>query len=149
MDELTLAIGALPIIGGVLGLGSLINSIRQGNRAEDLQQEALDIQRSLFQQGAPLRRLTTDRLLAMLGQPAVDPNAPDLTAAFQDPTNPFSRPLPRVGERNLVQEGTPQPAPITTPPPPTDTGGALPVPGVRLPRLRGGARDNRRDRELF
>lgn len=146
-----MAFPLIPVIGGALGLGSLINSIRQGNQAQGLQEEALDIQRGLFQQGAPLRRLTTDRLLAMLrDSPGIDPRAPSLDLAFQDPTNPFSRPLPRVSDVNRVQPaqggGAAQPV---TPPPPTDIGGALPLPGVRLPRFRGGGGQRDRDREFM
>lgn len=69
-------------IGGAIL--NAINSSRQSGQADQLQQEALDLARADFNSRGPAREAFLNGVL----QPM--PEAPDLSAVFADPSNPFS-----------------------------------------------------------
>ena len=84
------AVAALPLVAAGLGAANLVSGLFQGNKANKLRGEALDLKREDFRSREPLRAIALGRLQGLLGGPA-----PDLDAAFADPTNAFSAPVPR------------------------------------------------------
>ena len=84
----------LPIAAGVAGLGA-INSARQQGKANDLSDQAIQLALQDRADRAPLRNAFIQNVTRPIA------SAPDLSAAFADPSNPFAGPvdLPRVGSQ--------------------------------------------------
>lgn len=78
------AIAFLPIALGAGALLSGASSIIQGNRANKLQKRALSLEEQDWRSREPARQAALQRLLGPM------PTAPDLSAGFQDPGNPFA-----------------------------------------------------------
>jgi hypothetical protein len=95
--------------GGLAGLQAY-NSAKASGRAGKYQQQALDQANARYAEGAPLRAMGRARIL--------NPQRPDLTSVYNDPTNAFSAPA------------------TTAPAAPVSTAPALPR--RRLLPIRGG-----------
>lgn len=76
-DPLTIAAIGAAVLNG-------LNSSRQAGQADELQQEALDLARRDFNSRGPAREAFLNGVLQPL------PEAPDLSAVFADPSNPFA-----------------------------------------------------------
>lgn len=82
--DAALAIPILPIIlGGAAALNAISGAV-QGHRANQLQRRGLSLAEQDFASRAPARDAALARLLGPM------PTAPDLSAGFADPGNPFA-----------------------------------------------------------
>lgn len=82
--------------GGLAGLQAY-NSAKASGRAGKYQQAAIDQANARYAEGAPLRAMGRARIL--------NPQRPDLTSTYNDPTNAFSAPVttaPAMSRRRLL-----------------------------------------------
>jgi hypothetical protein len=85
--------------GGLAGLQAY-NSAKASGRAGKYQDAALAQAQARYAEGAPLRAMGRARIL--------NPQRPDLTSVYNDPTNAFSAPVttaPALPRRRLLQTG--------------------------------------------
>ena len=106
---------AIPIAAAAF---SALSSARQQGQSNDLEREALNLARQQYADRQPLRQAFTQGALSPIA------DAPDLSAVFADPSNPFytGGALPQVGSQ-LDFSNIPG-GPAGPPPPP----GTLPTP---------------------
>lgn len=80
--------GAGKLLPVALGAGAAIEGVNAQKKANELQQEGLNMARDDYKSRGQFRDAATPRLL--------NPSRPDLSA-FADPGNPYRRGVPRVG----------------------------------------------------
>lgn len=94
--DAVMALGPLPIIGGLIAAGSLASGAYQGHQADKDRDRALKLQTQQWNERAPLRGLAIESLTGGM------PNAPDLGGVFADPSNPFAAGGPGPGLQELM-----------------------------------------------